>query len=232
MRVGKLMLTSSGVMSCMAILCAYFWDDLADKVGLSDVCPVLMRQGSRVSALSSTVNAVGARWALPTYTRSELGGYGFSPEVLLICALAGFYRFVGFAETAPILLGMNGDVFDVSAGRRFYGPDAGYKIFAGVDATRSLSLGSLDPADAAPPLCNDMRDFNDKPAAWDTLLEQHAFYGSKYGRVGRLVEEDGSDAVYLLPDGSQHRGPVTAAQVAQQKQAGTTAHAEVPQQEL
>ena len=125
--------------------------------------------------------------------------------------------YLGVDESKPILLAMNGDVFDVTAGRRFYGPESGYRIFAGVDATRSLSTGSLDAADAAAPMWNNMRDFNDRPSTWDTLLEQYAFYGSKYGRVGRLVQEDGSDALYLLPDGSEHRGPVTAEQVEQQK---------------
>ena len=127
--------------------------------------------------------------------------------------------YVGKSQAEPILLAMNGDVFDVSAGRRFYGPDSGYKLFAGVDATRSLSLGSLDPEDAAPPKWNDLRDFSSKPGAWDTLLEQHAFYSSKYGRVGRLVEDDGSEAVYLLPDGSAHRGPLSAQDVDAQRNA-------------
>lgn len=115
------------------------------------------------------------------------------------------------------MLAMNGDVFDVSAGRKFYGPKSGYRIFAGVDATRSLSTGSLEPSDAEAPKWNDLSDFNDKGGAWDTLLEQHAFYGSKYGRVGRLVEEDGSDAAYLLPDGTLHQGPLAKADVDTQR---------------
>ena len=126
-------------------------------------------------------------------------------------------RYRGLEANQPILLALNGDVFDVTAGRRFYGPDAGYKVFAGVDATRSLSLGSLDAADAALGKSHDLRDFDARPAAWDTLFEQHAFYGTKYGRVGRLVDAVGDDALYLLPGGSQLAGPLTKETLEQQQ---------------
>jgi hypothetical protein len=90
-------------------------------------------------------------------------------------------------------------------------------VFAGVDATRSLSLGSLDAADAALGKSHDLRDFDARPAAWDTLFEQHAFYGTKYGRVGRLVDAVGDDALYLLPGGSQLPGPLTKETLEQQQ---------------
>ena len=102
---------------------------------------------------------------------------------------------------------MNGDVFDVTAGRRFYGPEAPYRLFAGIDATRSLSTGSLEEADLG---STDLSDFNGKAGAWNTLVEQWGFYADKYGRVGRLVEEDGSPAKYTVPGGAVREGPLTA----------------------
>lgn len=114
-------------------------------------------------------------------------------------------RFKGEGGQEPILLGLNGDVFDVSSGARFYGPEAPYRLFAGVDATRSLSTGSLEEGDLN---SVDLTDFGSKPGAWDTLVEQWGFYADKYGRVGRLVEEDGSPAQYLVPPGQRMQGPL------------------------
>ena len=40
----------------------------------------------------------------------------------------------------------DGIVFDMSSARGFYGPGAGYNIFAGVDATYGLAHMNLEPA--------------------------------------------------------------------------------------
>ncbi len=41
----------------------------------------------------------------------------------------------------PIYLSINGTIFDVSAGRRIYGPGGSYHWFAGVDASRGFVTG-------------------------------------------------------------------------------------------
>ena len=38
----------------------------------------------------------------------------------------------------PILLAINGTIYDVSAGRKFYGPGGSYSFFAGADASRAF----------------------------------------------------------------------------------------------
>jgi membrane-associated progesterone receptor component len=47
-------------------------------------------------------------------------------------------------EDGPILMGVNGDVYNVWKGRHFYGPGCEYHIFAGRDATRLLAKSKLE----------------------------------------------------------------------------------------
>jgi predicted heme/steroid binding protein len=47
----------------------------------------------------------------------------------------------GTDEDKPIYLSINGTIYDVSAGRRIYGPGGGYHFFAGTDASRGFVTG-------------------------------------------------------------------------------------------
>ena len=85
----------------------------------------------------------------------------------------------------PLLLGMRGDIFDVTElGSQYYGRGMAYNCFAGRDATRALALGSLDPKDI-----DNWRtdDFTTEQLA--NLDEQHKFYSGKYPKVGEILEE-------------------------------------------
>lgn len=94
----------------------------------------------------------------------------------------------GFTAPPNILLAVNGDVFDVTElGSVFYGPGAGYSLFAGHDATRALTLGSLDQEDLAKG--GDCSDFNE--ARLGELRGQHEFYLGKYVLVGKVLGRSG-----------------------------------------
>ena len=53
--------------------------------------------------------------------------------------------FDGTAEGLPILLGINGKVYDVTKGKDYYGKEGGYHVMAGKDASRLLAKNLLDP---------------------------------------------------------------------------------------
>ncbi|KAF2087155.1 cytochrome b5, partial [Saccharata proteae CBS 121410] len=50
----------------------------------------------------------------------------------------------GADPALPILLALNGSIYDVTAGRHFYGPGGGYHFFAGRDAARAFVTGCFD----------------------------------------------------------------------------------------
>ena len=50
----------------------------------------------------------------------------------------------GLGANDPVLLVVDGRVFDVSKGRGFYGPGGAYHVLAGRDATRAFALDTTD----------------------------------------------------------------------------------------
>lgn len=74
-------------------------------------------------------------------------------------------------------------VFDVSSGRDFYGPGAGYHVFVGRDATYGLATSSLDPDK----LDGDLDSLTQSQK--DTHIQWYEKYVSKYPIVGHLVSD-------------------------------------------
>ncbi len=63
----------------------------------------------------------------------------------------------------PIYVSILGDVFDVTEGRRIYGPGGFYSFFSGKDASRAYVTGCFKEH-----LTHDVRDFDDKQMAVST----------------------------------------------------------------
>ena len=84
---------------------------------------------------------------------------------------------------APILLGINGKVLDVSyGGRENYGPGGPYCVLTGVDASRALAKMSFDPKDLASRELGDLSDLEKKALAdWEARLSK------KYPVVGTIA---------------------------------------------
>lgn len=87
--------------------------------------------------------------------------------------------FDGEKEGLPILLGINGKIYDVTKGKDYYGKEGGYHVMAGKDASRLLAKNLLDP-----------RKDNGQPLT-DTenqqLKQWQDFFENKYKVVGVLA---------------------------------------------
>ena len=83
------------------------------------------------------------------------------------------------------MIAVNFKVHDVSSGRRFYGPEGPYGLFAGRDASRALAQGNLESS-ALPTEWDDLEDLTEEERA--SLCEWEGTF-SKYPVVGKLVKE-------------------------------------------
>ncbi|XP_028839320.1 neuferricin [Denticeps clupeoides] len=90
-------------------------------------------------------------------------------------------RYVGATDSPGLYLAVLGQVFDVSAGRRHYGPGGGYHFFAGKDASRAFVTGDFTEDG----LTDDVSDL--APGQIVALYDWLAFYQKDYTPVGRVV---------------------------------------------
>ncbi|KAJ3061905.1 hypothetical protein HDU98_002213 [Podochytrium sp. JEL0797] len=93
-------------------------------------------------------------------------------------------QYDGTDPSKPIYLAINGKVYDVTAGRDFYGPQGGYKFFAGVDAARAYITGCFETH-----LIPDLRGLTE--AEIESLSTWTEFYenSDKYFYVGRVIHD-------------------------------------------
>jgi len=82
-----------------------------------------------------------------------------------------------------LCVAVNGKIFDVTRGRRFYGPGGPYSGFAGRDASRGLATFSVEPVSDA---YDDLSDL--KPGELEQVKEWELQFSEKYDYVGRLLK--------------------------------------------
>lgn len=89
----------------------------------------------------------------------------------------------GTNPVLPLLLAIEGDVYDVSLGVDFYGPGSSYHLFAGRDASRAFGTNCLSRKDH---LTHDTRGLNEKELAgikgWHRFFDNH----QRYVKVGTV----------------------------------------------
>ena len=97
-------------------------------------------------------------------------------------------RFAGdLREDGPILVAVDGLVYNVASARHLYGPGGEYEVMAGTDATRSLARNSIEPENPEQARAALNLAQRASLAAWK------AVFARKYDAVGRLVSGAAED---------------------------------------
>ena len=130
-------------------------------------------------AASGAAAAAAVAAGLLGSPRAPLPGGG--GRVLTPAELAGFSGEAGTADPGTLYLGLLGEVFDVSKGRKHYGVGGGYHCFAGRDATRAFITGEF----AGPGLTDDVAGLTDEELKG--LWDWRSFYHKDYTYVGKLA---------------------------------------------
>uniref|UniRef100_A0A6M2DPB4 Putative membrane-associated progesterone receptor component 1 n=1 Tax=Xenopsylla cheopis TaxID=163159 RepID=A0A6M2DPB4_XENCH len=91
-------------------------------------------------------------------------------------------KFDGNQPDGRVLVAVNGNVYDVTKGKRFYGPGGPYSAFGGRDASRGLATFSVTSSDKE---YDDLSDLNS--VEMESVKEWEMQFKEKYDLVGRLL---------------------------------------------
>lgn len=95
----------------------------------------------------------------------------------------------------PVYLSVKGQVFDVTPGKNFYGPDGPYANFAGRDASRGLACGSFDEDMLTKDLDGPLDPLSDLDAEqMEAMQGWYERFMEKYTVVGKLVAVGSEEA--------------------------------------
>ncbi|EFN79935.1 membrane-associated progesterone receptor component 1 [Harpegnathos saltator] len=89
----------------------------------------------------------------------------------------------GKGPDGRILVAVNGNVYDVTRGSKFYGPGGPYEAFGGRDASRALARFAVD---AATDKYDDLSDLN--TAEMNSVNEWEEQFKERYDHVGKLLK--------------------------------------------
>ncbi|XP_074584235.1 putative steroid-binding protein 3 [Curcuma longa] len=89
--------------------------------------------------------------------------------------------FDGSDASKPIYVAIRGTIYDVSAGKGFYGPGGAYAAFAGRETSRALAKMSKEEGD----VCGNLEGLSEKELG--VLADWEKKFQAKYPVVGRLA---------------------------------------------
>lgn len=115
-------------------------------------------------------------------------------------------KYDGKQPDGRVLVAINGKIFDVTRGKRFYGPGGPYSTFAGHDASRALAFFQ---ADLVKEEYDDLSDLDSRQM--ESVREWEEQFTDKYDFVGRLLKPGEEPTSYSdEEDGDQTDEPQSA----------------------
>lgn len=104
----------------------------------------------------------------------DYGNGRFSPDGVRVFSETELKQFDGSDADKPLLLCILGEVYDVSAGAKYYGKEHGYNVFLAQDASRAFHTGEFDK------VIDDVRDLDVMAVAdiigWRDFYRKHKTY--------------------------------------------------------
>lgn len=105
------------------------------------------------------------------------------PKIRKDFTVAELKAYDGNQPDGRVLVAVNGMVYDVTRGKRFYGPGGPYAAFGGRDASRGLATFSVTASELE---WDDLSDLS--PPEMDSVREWEMQFKEKYELVGRLLK--------------------------------------------
>ncbi|CAH0629075.1 unnamed protein product [Chrysodeixis includens] len=105
------------------------------------------------------------------------------PKLRKDLTVAELKNYDGTQPDGRVLLAVLGTIFDVTRGKRFYGPGGPYAAFAGKDATRGLATEKVAASETEYDDCSDLT-----PDEIASAKEWEDQFREKYDVVGRLLK--------------------------------------------
>ncbi|CAG4940168.1 unnamed protein product [Colias eurytheme] len=146
-----------------------FWDELTSPLNLVLVFFILYLLYKIIRSHFETVEPVSVPPPMPKL-RQDM-------------TVAELKKYDGTNAEGRVLLAVNGIIFDVTKGKRFYGPGGPYAAFAGKDATRGLATGEVAASDKEYDDCSDL-----SPDEVASAKEWEDQFREKYDIVGKLLK--------------------------------------------
>eukprot|EP00882_Tetradesmus_deserticola_P005691 GHRQ01005992.1.p1 GENE.GHRQ01005992.1~~GHRQ01005992.1.p1 ORF type:complete len:165 (+),score=40.33 GHRQ01005992.1:72-566(+) len=92
-------------------------------------------------------------------------------------------QYDGQDASKPLYISVRGNIYDVTAGKSFYGPGGPYAVFAGKECARALAFMKVTAEECSADLTGASE------AQLKTLADWEAKFDQKYGLAGRLVQQ-------------------------------------------
>mmetsp|Transcript_27200 Transcript_27200/g.48093 ORF Transcript_27200/g.48093 Transcript_27200/m.48093 type:complete len:176 (+) Transcript_27200:108-635(+) len=169
----RTLLTISATFLILAIL----WPYIVERIP-KDLCPHFAGEKATTNETAvSSEQQVNSAADLETAASSE---QQVDSVADLEITAEELRKYDGSDPSLPIYLSVNGDIFDVTAGKKNYGPGGGYSLFAGRICDRALAVSEIGEDQ----LNDDLMGLNE--GQMTSLKQWTQFFDKKYTKVGKL----------------------------------------------